>query len=545
MLLILAGCVIALQSLLGLAAMWMSQRATWSLIDQRLVPISHVQAIADRYQAAVEVANKVRSGNMNSASGISELATIQQEITAEWEALSAVMPVEAAALVDQLADADDSIGRLTKAVAANDRDALDFQLSGGLYNRLDPFLVQMRGWAHDLRSDAEAERRTLAIVLAFMQSALVLLLAALLIAGRYIAGSVDRLVVEPLLVIASYADKQEDSDDAAVPGQDREDEIGDIARAIAAAHQRRHENQRLVEERHRRDHEAGEAAQRRAERLDELFEGFREALSATVTDLATTAEQMGAMADGMSASANQAEQSAAAVTESFASTDANICAIEDASEDMLRLSAAVRSSAAASLAHGEKVHAQSRRNHAHALQLREMVDQIGGAVNLIASVANQTNLLALNAGIEAARAGEAGRGFAVVANEVKTLSHDAKRAAEEIGRHIAAVGRTADEVLKSAMAVDELAQEIEVQSASVVNTVEGHKNANARIVESVGGARREMTGTADAVYILYDEAADVRRSAIDVQETSRSVADRAAELREHFDALSRAVREVA
>ncbi|MET0366301.1 MAG: hypothetical protein ABW169_16780 [Sphingobium sp.] len=54
-----------------------------------------------------------------------------------------------------------------------------------------------------------------------------------------------------------------------------------------------------------------------------------------------------------------------------------------------------------------------------------------------------------------------------------------------------------------------------------------------------------MHGTVEAMNALHGDASDVRRSAQDVQSTSRAVARRAADLRDRFDALTQGVRAAA
>ncbi|HEX7874722.1 MAG TPA: methyl-accepting chemotaxis protein [Sphingobium sp.] len=540
---------VALQGLLTLGALWMVQRASATLIDRQLVPISRMQSIADRYQAGVAAANKVRAGTMMAASGRSELSSLQQGLAQEWDGLLSDPPVDLDAARDRRDPADAALSALGRAIESNNRDSLDFLLSGGLYGSIDPLLVELRARSAALRAQAEADRRTLGFVVVGAEAGLVVMLLLAMGVGAWLMRSAHRSIIEPLVAIAGHAAEREEGD---VPYQDFEDEVGGIARAIASARLRATEHRRLVEERQaaeveRRDLErtAADSARRRAAMLDAIFSEFGDALSEMVEDLSAAAQQMGVMADGMSNAAGRAEDRAVQLAHSVESTEANISRIEGASGVMLDIGVDVGERTATSLNHGGKVHEESRQNRAHALQLREMVAEISGALDLISSVARQTSLLALNASIEASRAGEAGRGFAVVAAEVKSLSHDAQRAAHEIGRKLDLVRGTADEVLDSATAVEALAQEIARQSRAAAEAVETHKAASHSIVTSLGGARQDMRGTVEAMNALHGDASDVRRSSQDVQSTSRAVAQRAAELRDRFDALTQGVRAAA
>jgi hypothetical protein len=92
---------------------------------------------------------------------------------------------------------------------------------------------------------------------------------------------------------------------------------------------------------------------------------------------------------------------------------------------------------------------QARETDSVMLALTESLSRVRSVAASINRVANQTNLLALNATIESARAGEAGMGFSVVANEVKDLSRDTSRFAEEITATIGSLRNDAAAVAES------------------------------------------------------------------------------------------------
>ena len=113
----------------------------------------------------------------------------------------------------------------------------------------------------------------------------------------------------------------------------------------------------------------------------------------------------------------------------------------------------------------------------HAAEVASALDresrEIGKLVDGITRIASQTDLLALNAAIEAARAGQHGLGFRVVAGEVRKLSEQSSRSAEEVRTKVRATQDQINRVVDAMQKGREAARGV----GTVASTVQGALDA--------------------------------------------------------------------
>ncbi|KPQ11523.1 MAG: methyl-accepting chemotaxis protein [Saliniramus fredricksonii] len=325
-------------------------------------------------------------------------------------------------------------------------------------------------------------------------STLVLGALALAIVLSIAAGTlVARSVIKPVQGLTATLERMAGGElDATVPGVERNDEVGAIAKALVGF--RDALGQRKAEEA-QRNAEQTEAEKQTA--MVRLADEFETTVGGLVRELSKSSGTLKSTARSLSSTAEETNMQSASVASAAEQTAANVQAVATATEQLAASAQEIGSQVSQTATKSAAAVEQARETNELVTELSDSAQKIGEVIAMIRAIAEQTNLLALNATIEAARAGEAGKGFAVVAAEVKGLADQTAKATDQIATQITGMQGISE---KSVAAIAAIAHQIEEMSSltnSVAAAVEEQQAATGEIARNVSEAARgtqEATG---------------------------------------------------
>lgn len=346
----------------------------------------------------------------------------------------------------------------------------------------------------------------------------------------YLARSVSR----PLKALTGSMNRLASGDlDTAIAGSGRNDEIGEIAGAVATF---RESLKARAAEQIAQDaltHEEGQAARRTA--MAKIAESFEARIGRLAGSLSQSAAQMETTARSMSAVAEQTSARAIDVAGSAEQTSSNVQAVAAATEELTATAQEIGNRIEDSSLMAGRAVEESRRSDASVQMLAAGAQKIGDVVAMISAIAGQTNLLALNATIEAARAGEAGRGFAVVASEVKELAGQTARATDEITAQIAQIQEATREAVEVIQGIGGMLGEMHHSSTSIAAAVEEQQAAMQEIARNIAQAASGTNVVTGSIAHVQQDARGTGEAATNVLATAAELSRGAGDLRREVE----------
>ncbi len=364
-----------------------------------------------------------------------------------------------------------------------------------------------------------------------------LLLVGFLLISLYVARSITR----PLASIEGAMERLATGDRSAnIPGIERRDEIGAMARALQVFKEGLQRNHDLEIEARQAEQRA--AAERR-QALHTVAHDFDGAFGKVLNTVGSAAEQIRTGAHILRDTAEKMRMQALDTADKAEQTSEVVGIVNTVSRTLTdsigEIGARVSTSATAVL----RAVGHARESDVAVKALSESSQRIGEIVDLINTIAGQTNLLALNATIEAARAGEAGKGFAVVASEVKTLASQTARATEDIAGQVSAIQNATTDVVTAIQAIRSTIEEVESLSSEVSTAVTRQLAQTQEIVHAVDRATNTSHEVSESVSTMAMTAAETGKSAIEMIYSAGQLADECRQLENDADRFIASIRE--
>jgi methyl-accepting chemotaxis protein len=338
-----------------------------------------------------------------------------------------------------------------------------------------------------------------------------------------------------------------------IEGQDRQDEIGAMVRALDLfkraskrieiwARERSEKAEQELQAQQERERERIEAEAKKAALLDDVARQFEQTVGDVVSGVAAASSQLHTTATRMAASAEEASRRTGEVAASMEEANAGATAAAAASDEFAMSIGEISRQAASSSELARLAAVATGEADETISALAASAEEVGQIVELIQTIAQRTNLLALNASIEAARGGEAGRGFAVVASEVKELAMQTSRATEKVADQIRAMQSTTGASVKALRAIAGQVRELETTAVSIATAVDQQSVAGRDLAHSIDLAARGTEKVSGHIDDVRQLSLSTGAAASQVLSSANELEAQAAHLGEQVRGFLRTVR---
>lgn len=305
-----------------------------------------------------------------------------------------------------------------------------------------------------------------------------------------------------------------------IPYQDRDDEIGDVARAVVRLQDSALEIARLHEE-------SGEREYQRVIAREADLEGIAARFTCSIETVADSLRGVSARVNGRSQTLTGSVQNAAVALTSLSTasftTRRNMIEAANATSALFKSIDNVGAQTKLCSEAASSVERNAASTNVSLADLKKSVVNIGALVELIGSIAEQINLISLNATIEAARAGQAGRGFAAVAYEIKALAGRTSAAADAVTAHIQALVKSSAGTHNSVSEMEVAFNGMKSISSTIASELDAQLSATGLINGLVEQALRSAEDTAATVDDLTRVTHDVTGGTAELHEQSHTL----------------------